>query len=247
VSCVVAALAFAWGCPARLLTLLCVSPCACSALHFVAAIGNANCVKLLIDAGADINLQDKEGGCQHRQTLLKHLTHMHSSTAAILPIPMDFFVERCRMLACMCTPHVIYANTPPAAAPTAAAAACYCAWQGSSYHVSIECMYAYAKDHMSCCADGVCCAFASMWVVCAGYTPLHMASGYMHTGPMAALLEAGADPLIKDKQGGREGAGKALGILRLRDTVGCIVEVGAHPAVQAAMLFLASVLCSQLR
>lgn len=35
----------------------------------------------------------------------------------------------------------------------------------------------------------------------AGYTPLHMASGYMHTGPMAALLEAGADPLIKDKQG----------------------------------------------
>ena len=82
-------------------------------------------------------------------------------------------------------------------------------------------------------------------IVCAGYTPLHMASGYMHTGPMAALLEAGADPLIKDKQGGREGAGKALLILRLRNTVGCIV--GAQPAVQAAMLFLASVLCSQLR
>jgi hypothetical protein len=46
--------------------------------------------------------------------------------------------------------------------------------------------------------------------VCPGYTPLHMASGYMHTGPMAALLEAGADPLIKDKQGmagptGRQG------------------------------------------
>lgn len=34
-----------------------------------------------------------------------------------------------------------------------------------------------------------------------GYTPLHMASGYMHTTTMAALLEAGADPLIKDKQG----------------------------------------------
>jgi hypothetical protein len=28
-----------------------------------------------------------------------------------------------------------------------------------------------------------------------------MASGYMHTTTMAALLEAGADPLIKDKQG----------------------------------------------
>lgn len=67
VSCVVAALTSAWGCSARLLTLLCVSPCACSALHFVAAIGNAKCVKLLIDAGADINLQDKEGECQHRQ------------------------------------------------------------------------------------------------------------------------------------------------------------------------------------
>lgn len=33
----------------------------CSALHFVSAIGNVKCVKLLIDAGADLNLQDKEG------------------------------------------------------------------------------------------------------------------------------------------------------------------------------------------
>lgn len=33
-----------------------------SALHFVAAIGNTKCVKLLIDAGADLDLQDKEGG-----------------------------------------------------------------------------------------------------------------------------------------------------------------------------------------
>eukprot|EP00879_Flechtneria_rotunda_P032310 GHRR01035493.1.p1 GENE.GHRR01035493.1~~GHRR01035493.1.p1 ORF type:complete len:325 (+),score=122.96 GHRR01035493.1:432-1406(+) len=65
-----------------------------SALHFVAAIGNVKSVKLLADAGADINLQDKEG-----------------------------------------------------------------------------------------------------------YTPLHMACGYMQTGAMSALLEAGADPLIKDKQG----------------------------------------------
>lgn len=39
----------------------CLFVCCCSALHFVAAIGNAKCVKLLIDAGADINLQDKEG------------------------------------------------------------------------------------------------------------------------------------------------------------------------------------------
>jgi hypothetical protein len=46
----------------------------------------------------------------------------------------------------------------------------------------------------------------------AGYTPLHMASGYMHTGPMAALLEAGADPLIKDKQG----------VCRLEDVCGCV-------------------------
>lgn len=35
----------------------------------------------------------------------------------------------------------------------------------------------------------------------AGYTPLHMACGYMQTGAMSALLESGADPLIKDKQG----------------------------------------------
>jgi hypothetical protein len=38
--------------------------------------------------------------------MLKHLTHMHSLT--ILPISMDLFVERCRMLACMCTAWVIY-------------------------------------------------------------------------------------------------------------------------------------------
>eukprot|EP00883_Tetradesmus_obliquus_P009178 jgi/Sobl393_1/19957/SZX72903.1 len=31
-----------------------------SALHFVAAIGNVKCIKLLADAGADLNLQDKE-------------------------------------------------------------------------------------------------------------------------------------------------------------------------------------------
>lgn len=46
------------------------------------------------------------------------------------------------------------------------------------------------------------CACVSL-AICPGYTPLHMASGYMHTGPMAALLEGGADPLIKDKQGER--------------------------------------------
>eukprot|EP00878_Enallax_costatus_P014911 GHUV01015611.1.p1 GENE.GHUV01015611.1~~GHUV01015611.1.p1 ORF type:complete len:274 (+),score=40.84 GHUV01015611.1:193-1014(+) len=45
-----------------------------SALHFVSAIGNVKCVKLLIDAGADYNLQDKEGytplhmACGYMQT-----------------------------------------------------------------------------------------------------------------------------------------------------------------------------------
>ena len=32
-----------------------------SALHFVAAIGNLTCTKLLCDAGADLNLSDKDG------------------------------------------------------------------------------------------------------------------------------------------------------------------------------------------
>lgn len=35
-----------------------------SALHFVAAIGSVKCVKLLADAGADLDLQDKEGECK---------------------------------------------------------------------------------------------------------------------------------------------------------------------------------------
>ena len=68
--------------------------CCCSALHFVAAIGSAKCCQLLIDAGADVNLQDREG-----------------------------------------------------------------------------------------------------------YTPMHMAAGYMQTSAMQQLLEAGADPEIKDKTG----------------------------------------------
>jgi signal recognition particle protein len=34
-----------------------------------------------------------------------------------------------------------------------------------------------------------------------GYTPLHMAAGYMHTGAMSALLEAKANPQIKDNTG----------------------------------------------
>jgi hypothetical protein len=38
-------------------------------------------------------------------------------------------------------------------------------------------------------------------LLASGYTPLHMACGYMQTGAMSTLLEAGADPLVKDKQG----------------------------------------------
>jgi len=33
-----------------------------SALHFAAALGNVDCVKLLVEAGADVDLADKEGG-----------------------------------------------------------------------------------------------------------------------------------------------------------------------------------------
>jgi signal recognition particle protein len=37
-------------------------PChTCSALHFAAAVGATKCVKLLLDAGADPDLQDREG------------------------------------------------------------------------------------------------------------------------------------------------------------------------------------------
>jgi hypothetical protein len=50
------------SCSPPLLKAACVlACCCCSALHFVAAIGNVKCIKLLADAGADLNLQDKEG------------------------------------------------------------------------------------------------------------------------------------------------------------------------------------------
>ena len=40
----------------------------------------------------------------------------------------------------------------------------------------------------------------------AGYTPLHMASGYLHTTTVNALMQAGADPEQEDAQGRRSGA-----------------------------------------
>jgi hypothetical protein len=41
------------------------------------------------------------------------------------------------------------------------------------------------------------------WLPPAGYTPLHMAAGYMHTNTIAALLKGGADPEQEDRQGRR--------------------------------------------
>lgn len=41
----------------------------CSALHFAAGLGNVDCAKLLIEAGADLNVQDREGAhAQPRST-----------------------------------------------------------------------------------------------------------------------------------------------------------------------------------
>ncbi|GAX77715.1 hypothetical protein CEUSTIGMA_g5158.t1 [Chlamydomonas eustigma] len=51
-----------------------------SALHFAAALGNVDCVKILVEAGANVNLQDKEG-----YTPL-HMAggYMHTSTMTAL-------------------------------------------------------------------------------------------------------------------------------------------------------------------
>lgn len=41
----------------------------CSGLHFTAAVGNAECTRMLCDAGADIDLGDKQGTPCHFLTL----------------------------------------------------------------------------------------------------------------------------------------------------------------------------------
>lgn len=41
------------------------------------------------------------------------------------------------------------------------------------------------------------------WPHTAGYTPLHMAAGYLHTTTVDALIQAGADPEQEDAQGRR--------------------------------------------
>ena len=48
-----------------------------------------------------------------------------------------------------------------------------------------------------------------------GYTPLHMAAGYMHTTTIAALLQGGADPEQQDRQG-RRWAERGRGVGRWR-------------------------------
>ncbi len=35
----------------------------------------------------------------------------------------------------------------------------------------------------------------------AGYTPLHMAAGYLHGSALVALLQGGANPEVKDRKG----------------------------------------------
>ncbi|GFR41876.1 hypothetical protein Agub_g2659 [Astrephomene gubernaculifera] len=51
-----------------------------SALHFAAALGNADCCRLLLEAGADVDLQDKEGFTP----LHMAAGYMHTSSCAVL-------------------------------------------------------------------------------------------------------------------------------------------------------------------
>ncbi|EFJ47094.1 hypothetical protein VOLCADRAFT_105313 [Volvox carteri f. nagariensis] len=51
-----------------------------SALHFAAALGNADCTRLLVEAGADVDLQDREGFTP----LHMAAGYMHTSSMAVL-------------------------------------------------------------------------------------------------------------------------------------------------------------------
>ncbi len=48
--------------------------CPCSALHFAAALGKVDCAKLLLEAGADPNLQDTQGRAQR---VCRHSSKQH--------------------------------------------------------------------------------------------------------------------------------------------------------------------------
>ena len=57
-----------------------------SALHFVAAIGNLVCTKLLIDAGADLNLGDKDGAPLPRWVLASWLVQASAAALRVLEL-----------------------------------------------------------------------------------------------------------------------------------------------------------------
>ena len=158
----------------------------CSGLHFVAATGNLPCVQLFIKAGADLDLGDKDG---------------EPSDYADPPIGMQKCAVHCnrrgRLLA---KAGGFYEWMRPLVQLTHLRTWQWATWCGG--------------EGCGCWRQDLCHGAprygTNAWVeqmpgclrplVLAGYTPLHMAVGYSHVAVVAALLEAGANPEVQDRQ-----------------------------------------------
>ena len=182
-----------------------------------------DCIKLLLEAGGDVNLQDKEGeinadwgpsAWQKQCTTRSHMQLQKTGSAKKSRLCTVSYDLSSRLL-------LLPSHTAHTALETS--------FGQAPLHIAPSCMYTAARAmlHLSSTRNptllfirlqppvhGIqlhvhhCCECAatvtnapSPFSSPVGYTPLHMASGYMHTAAMAALLEAAADPQLKDNNG----------------------------------------------
>ena len=141
-----------------------------SALHFAAATGNARITRILCEAGAEIDLRDKDGERSEDRPI--SLAEMRAARAR----------HEAAVWLCMCPQW-----------------GCRCTHIYTSHRAIMRRLWTTCGQR--------CDQPAYIWSVAlscldpSGYTPIHMAAGYLHTPVVELLLHYGSDPEIRDREG----------------------------------------------